>query len=244
MAYNSGPTLVHIAWQVLVRCEAAGGCTNAVHASVSASALPITAGLYHPGARAPPGFDGRHTLASMQKLSFSRSSFAGAPKPLMAAAAPRPIVAAKAAPLTIEATQKAKKKGQKSKLKTRKAVAKRFKVTASGKVFCRHAGRQHLNEKKEQQRLKRLSKEQPVFAGDVRSPGTRALPCFATACWVDWRATLFEDRSRRARRHAASGVPQAQREAVCVQVRKNIRLPMPYAKISLKNCRKANSEHD
>ena len=81
----------------------------------------------------------------------------------MAAMVRKPAVAINT---TIEATQKKKSK---VKLKTRKAVAKRFKVTASGKVMCRHAGKQHLNEKKEKQRLKRLSKEQAVFAGDVRA---------------------------------------------------------------------------
>lgn len=56
----------------------------------------------------------------------------------------------------------------KYKLKTRSAMAKRFKVTGSGKVIRRHAGKQHLNEKKRPKQLKRLSKETSVFAGDVR----------------------------------------------------------------------------
>jgi large subunit ribosomal protein L35 len=56
----------------------------------------------------------------------------------------------------------------KAKLKTRKATAKRFKITSTGKVMCRHAGKQHLNEKMSKGHKKRLSKEQAVFAGDVR----------------------------------------------------------------------------
>jgi large subunit ribosomal protein L35 len=55
-----------------------------------------------------------------------------------------------------------------AKLKTRKAMAKRYKVTSTGKVMRRHAGKQHSNEKKAHKRLKRLSKEEPVFIGDVR----------------------------------------------------------------------------
>lgn len=55
-----------------------------------------------------------------------------------------------------------------AKLKTRKAMAKRYKVTSTGKVMRRHAGKQHSNEKKAHQRLKRLSKEESVFIGDVR----------------------------------------------------------------------------
>jgi large subunit ribosomal protein L35 len=58
---------------------------------------------------------------------------------------------------------------KKQKLKTRSAAAKRFKVTGSGKVLCRHAGKQHLNEKKGKKDKKRLSKEKSVFVGDVRS---------------------------------------------------------------------------
>lgn len=56
-----------------------------------------------------------------------------------------------------------------AKLKTRKSMAKRYKVTGTGKVMRRHAGKQHSNEKKAHKRLKRLSKEESVFVGDVRS---------------------------------------------------------------------------
>lgn len=65
----------------------------------------------------------------------------------------------------------------KYKLKTRSAMAKRFKVTGSGKVIRRHAGKQHLNEKKRPKQLKRLSKETSVFAGDVRIPSLLGKEC-------------------------------------------------------------------
>jgi ribosomal protein L35 len=55
-----------------------------------------------------------------------------------------------------------------AKLKTRKAAAKRFKITGSGKVMCRRAGKQHLNEKMSRKHNCRLSNEKAVFAGDVR----------------------------------------------------------------------------
>ena len=48
------------------------------------------------------------------------------------------------------------------KLKTRKAAAKRFKVTGSGKVLRRKPGKQHINKHKSTTRLKRLSKENHV----------------------------------------------------------------------------------
>eukprot|EP00890_Picochlorum_soloecismus_P006528 jgi/Picsp_1/6/NSC_00006-R1_plastid ribosomal protein l35 len=43
------------------------------------------------------------------------------------------------------------------KLKTRKAAAKRFKVTGSGKVTVRHAGKNHFQEKKSGKRKQKLS---------------------------------------------------------------------------------------
>lgn len=92
---------------------------------------------------------------SVQALASKRCGINAAPRLSAAVAAPRvaPVCTA------IEA---------KHKLKTRSAMAKRFKVTASGKVIRRHAGKQHLNEKKRPKQLKRLSKEESVFVGDVR----------------------------------------------------------------------------
>jgi len=43
------------------------------------------------------------------------------------------------------------------KLKTRKSAAKRFKVTGSGRVVVRHAGKNHFQEKKSSKRRTKLS---------------------------------------------------------------------------------------
>ena len=62
----------------------------------------------------------------------------------------------------------------KYKLKTKKAAAKRFKITATGKVLRRKPGKQHINEKCSRNRLRRLSKEDAVAHGDyenvIRAP--------------------------------------------------------------------------
>ena len=56
------------------------------------------------------------------------------------------------------------------------AAAKRFKVTAGGKVMMRHPGKQHINEKMSSKRLSKLGKEHAVscwggMPGQAR-PGT------------------------------------------------------------------------
>ncbi|PZV09317.1 MAG: 50S ribosomal protein L35 [Leptolyngbya sp.] len=43
------------------------------------------------------------------------------------------------------------------KLKTRKAAAKRFKATGSGKIVCRRSSRKHLLEHKSPSRRRRLA---------------------------------------------------------------------------------------
>ena len=58
--------------------------------------------------------------------------------------------------LTVEAKQGG------GKLKTRKAAAKRYKVTGSGKVFTRRPGKQHINEKMSSAKLASLGKEVQV----------------------------------------------------------------------------------
>jgi large subunit ribosomal protein L35 len=63
-------------------------------------------------------------------------------------------------------TAKAKAKG-KYKLKTRKAAAKRFKVTGNGKVMRRKQGKQHLNTKKKTKRKRFLSTMGVVEKGDI-----------------------------------------------------------------------------
>ena len=56
------------------------------------------------------------------------------------------------------------------------SAAKRYKVTASGKVMVRRAGKQHLNEKMNRAKKNKLSKENAVFAGDVRVNVRGCLP--------------------------------------------------------------------
>ncbi|KAF5725894.1 50S ribosomal protein L35 chloroplastic isoform X1 [Tripterygium wilfordii] len=52
------------------------------------------------------------------------------------------------------------------KMKTHKASAKRFRVTGSGKIMRRRAGKQHLLQKKNTKRKLRLSKIHPVSRSD------------------------------------------------------------------------------
>jgi large subunit ribosomal protein L35 len=51
--------------------------------------------------------------------------------------------------------------------KTRKAVAKRFKVTASGKVLRSHASRRHLMSAKNAKKKRQLAKMGRVDATDI-----------------------------------------------------------------------------
>ena len=55
----------------------------------------------------------------------------------------------------------------KYKLKTRKAAAKRFKVTGNGKVVRRKQGKQHLNTKKNAKRKRFLGAPAVVEKGDI-----------------------------------------------------------------------------
>jgi len=50
--------------------------------------------------------------------------------------------------------------------KTRKAVAKRFKVTATGKVLRSHAGRRHLLQSKSAKRKRQLAKREVTDRSD------------------------------------------------------------------------------
>ena len=65
--------------------------------------------------------------------------------------APAPALAAPS-PLVVEAKQGG------GKLKTKKAASKRIKVTATGKVMVRKAGKQHINEKMSSAKLNEKSK--------------------------------------------------------------------------------------
>ena len=59
------------------------------------------------------------------------------------------------------------------KLKTRKAAAKRFKVTGSGKVLRRKPGQQHINKHKS---TTRLGGSPAAFQGEPRGPLPDRLP--------------------------------------------------------------------
>ncbi|MCB1236638.1 MAG: 50S ribosomal protein L35 [Verrucomicrobiae bacterium] len=52
------------------------------------------------------------------------------------------------------------------KAKTRKAVAKRFKVTGSGRIVRRRQGKRHLARRKNSKRLRRLSQGALVSPAD------------------------------------------------------------------------------
>jgi len=62
------------------------------------------------------------------------------------------------------------KKAKKLKLKTHRGAAKRFKVTATGKVMRMHSGKRHLLGTKNPNRMRRLKKMalvSPADAADV-----------------------------------------------------------------------------
>lgn len=52
-------------------------------------------------------------------------------------------------------------------IKTKKSAAKRFKITASGKVLRPRAGRRHLAQSKNAKRLRRLGKTAVVDKTDA-----------------------------------------------------------------------------
>ena len=52
-------------------------------------------------------------------------------------------------------------------IKTRKSVAKRFKITGTGKVLRRGAGKRHLLQTKSSKRRRRLGKRANVSATDT-----------------------------------------------------------------------------
>jgi len=54
------------------------------------------------------------------------------------------------------------------KAKTRKSVAKRFKVTGTGKLLRRKQGKRHLAESKTRKRKRRLGKAAVVSDADVK----------------------------------------------------------------------------
>lgn len=52
-------------------------------------------------------------------------------------------------------------------IKTKKSVAKRFKITANGKVLRRHAGKRHLLQTKGPRRRRRLASSKVVDPTDA-----------------------------------------------------------------------------
>lgn len=54
------------------------------------------------------------------------------------------------------------------KMKTHRSSAKRYKITASGKIKRRHAYKGHILTKKSAERKRRLSKMETLFEGDVK----------------------------------------------------------------------------
>ncbi|MDB6030506.1 MAG: rpmi bact: ribosomal protein bl35 [Verrucomicrobiales bacterium] len=52
-------------------------------------------------------------------------------------------------------------------IKTKKSVAKRFKITGTGKVMRMHAGKRHLLQGKSPKRRRRLGSSVVVHATDV-----------------------------------------------------------------------------
>ncbi len=55
------------------------------------------------------------------------------------------------------------------KAKTRKAVAKRFKVTGSGKILRRKQGKRHILQKKNRKRKRNLGKATLVSEADIKN---------------------------------------------------------------------------
>ena len=53
------------------------------------------------------------------------------------------------------------------KMKTHSGAKKRFKVTGSGKIMRRQAGKMHLNEHKPSTRTRRLAGDKALAAGDA-----------------------------------------------------------------------------
>jgi large subunit ribosomal protein L35 len=62
-----------------------------------------------------------------------------------------------------------------TKLKTHRGAAKRFKMTGSGKIVRKQAGKRHLLTHKSAKRKRSLGGEAPVHSGEV-SAISRLLP--------------------------------------------------------------------
>lgn len=56
----------------------------------------------------------------------------------------------------------------KNKMKTRKTVAKRFKISASGKIMRNNTGLNHLMRKKDGNRRRNLTSNTELYKGDKK----------------------------------------------------------------------------
>ena len=63
----------------------------------------------------------------------------------------------------------AKKKAKNLKLKTHRGAAKRFMVTATGKILRMHSGKRHLLGTKAPGRMRKLKKMAQVSPADARN---------------------------------------------------------------------------
>jgi len=54
------------------------------------------------------------------------------------------------------------------KLKTHRGAAKRFKISAKGKVIINHCNKSHILTKKDRKRKRRLRQHDVAFAGDAK----------------------------------------------------------------------------
>lgn len=61
------------------------------------------------------------------------------------------------------------------KMKTHRGAAKRFKITASGKLMRRKANMNHILEKKPSKRTRRLNRDDAVITGGDRTRVERLL---------------------------------------------------------------------
>ena len=61
------------------------------------------------------------------------------------------------------------KKAKKLKLKTHRGAAKRFKITATGKILRMHSGKRHLLGTKKANRMRQLKKMTQVHAADAKN---------------------------------------------------------------------------
>ncbi|KAI7846092.1 hypothetical protein COHA_000353 [Chlorella ohadii] len=93
-------------------------------------------------------------FAAAQRLASSANGIAAAPRPVLAARSKQQQQQAAAPALEVVAAD-----GPRGmKLKSRKSAAKRYKITGSGKVMVRRAGKQHLNEKQSRKTKRNLGK--------------------------------------------------------------------------------------